>query len=110
MCVSNRIEQFSASYFLAGLSPPVPLVILLAQVAHEQDEDDDGPGGGDSRPGNGARHIGHAADVEEDANDDADNDRHRCQSSNCVSLVSHSSHLLSGRNGLKAKGDFSPFW
>ena len=44
MCVSNRIEQFSASYFLAGLSPPVPLVILLAQVAHEQDEDDDGPG------------------------------------------------------------------
>ena len=56
--------------------------------------------------GAGAHHIGHAADVEEDANDDADSDRHRHQSSNCVSLVSHSSHLLSGRNGLKAKGDF----
>ena len=51
-------------------------------------------GDGDGRPGNGARHIGHAADVEEDANDDADSDRHRCQSSNCVSLASHSSHLL----------------
>ena len=109
MCVSNRIEQFSAGYFLAGLSPPVPLVILPTRIARQQDEGSDGPGDGDGRPGAGAHHIGHAADVEEDANDDADSDRHRHQSSNCVSLVSHSSHLLSGRNGLKAKGDSSPF-
>jgi len=89
MCVSNRIEQFSASYFLAGLSPPVPLVILLAQVAHEQDVYDDGPGDGDSRPDDQARHIGHADVAENNANGNADTDRHCRKESNCHGAVSH---------------------
>lgn len=104
MCVSNRIEQFSASYFQAGLSP-----ILLVQVAHEQGVGNDSPGDGDDRPDDRAHHIGYADVVEDGTNDDADIDRHRRQSAERDSAVSHSSHLLSRWNELKAKGDFSPF-
>ena len=51
MCASNRIEQFSASYFLTG---HLLLTVLLAQVAHEQGIDRDNPGDGDGRPDGGA--------------------------------------------------------
>lgn len=96
MCVSNRIEPIFSELFSGGPKPARFLsVILLAQVAHEQDEDDAGPGDGDGRPGDHTRHIGHAADVEEEANDDADSDRHRRQASYRVSAVSHFFHLLS---------------
>ena len=106
MCVSNRIEQFSASYFRAGLSP-----ILLAQVAHEQDVYDDRPGDGNGRPDGHAPHIGHATDVvRECRNDDADVNRHRYETANNTSFACHLhfSHLLS-KGELKAKGDSSPF-
>ena len=51
--------------------------------------DDDRPRDGDGRPSDSTHHIGHADVVEDGSNDDADSDRHRCQSPNCVSLVSH---------------------
>ena len=63
MCVSNRIEQFSASYFLTG---HLLFTVLLAQVAHEQGVGDDGSRDGDDHSDNTAHHIGHA-DVVQDA-------------------------------------------
>ena len=107
MCVSNRIEPIFSELFSGGPKPARFLsVILLAQVAHEQDEDDAGPGDGDGRPSYQAHHIGHADVVENDADDNTNADRHCHQAADCVGAVSHSSHLLSGWNGLKAKGNF----
>ena len=102
MCVSNRIEQFSASYFLTG---HLLFTVLLAQVAHEQGVGDDGSRDGDDHSDNTAHHIGHADVVQDCGRHDGDHPRRAQKGTSSDSVVTHSSHLLP-KGELKAKGDF----
>lgn len=81
------MNNFQRAIFSSGTI--TLLTVLLAQVAHEQDVYDDGPGDGDSRPDDQARHIGHADVAENNANGNADTDRHCRKESNCHGAVSH---------------------